>query len=201
MVESSPAGFSSIEQMIEAYFIDIRVSQNTIIGIAHRIDRPVSGVLLIAKKRSALKDLNQQFADGKVRKTYYALTDQAPEKKEGMLEHFIGRDASAKRAVIYPKPKKGAIACSLSYKILNETSNGVLWEIHPHTGKYHQIRAQLAHVGAPIKGDVTYGGKIISIKDAILLHAGKLVFTHPFTKEEMRITATFPTYWGVTLPE
>ena len=158
------------------------------LGIVHRLDRVTSGVLLLAKKKNALKVLNRQFAERQVRKTYLAVVEQAPEKTEGKLEHWLFKDQLNKRAVVYEKQHKGAVPCSLSYTALSES----LLEIHPDTGKFHQIRAQLAAIGCPIVGDSLYGAQQAYRPGAIMLHAWKLDFLGPPGQEAVRVEAPLP---------
>lgn len=185
----------SVQDMVADYFNTQKLSQNTILGIVHRIDRPVSGVMLIAKKVSALRDLNKQFEEGKVDKIYFALVDVKPEKEEGTLLHYLFKDVKNKQAIIYKNSRKNAVKCELIYKYKGMINNAHLLEIHPLTGKYHQIRAQLAFIGSPIIGDVKYGSKSNYIPDAICLHAYSIEFEHPAEKKRMAISCDMPKDW------
>lgn len=150
----------------------------------HRLDRPVSGIILFAKKKRVLKNLSEQFAERRVKKYYQALTENAPEIKNGLLEHWHRKEK--KKAVLYDTEIEYAEKAQLKYEVV-ELGKLFLWNIELHTGKYHQIRAQLSSLGCPIMGDALYGSTLSYQENAIALHACKLVFTHPITNQEMSI--------------
>jgi len=185
----------SVQDMVADYFNTQKLSQNTILGIVHRIDRPVSGVMMIAKKISALRDLNKQFEEGKVEKIYFALVDTKPEKEEGTLLNYLFKDVKNKKAIIYKNSRKSAVKCELIYKYKGTINNAHLLEIHPLTGKYHQIRAQLAFIGIPIIGDEKYGSKSKYKPDAICLHAHSIEFEHPVEKKIIKVSCDIPADW------
>lgn len=185
----------SVQDMVADYFNTLKLSQNTILGIVHRIDRPVSGVMLLAKKVSALRDLNKQFEEGKVEKIYFALVNKKPEKDEGTLLHYLFKDVKNKKAIIYKNSRKSAVKCELIYKYKGMMNDSYLLEIHPLTGKYHQIRAQLAFIGCPIIGDEKYGSKSKYKSDAICLHAHSIEFEHPVEKKKMKVSCEMPKDW------
>jgi 23S rRNA pseudouridine955/2504/2580 synthase/23S rRNA pseudouridine1911/1915/1917 synthase len=149
----------------------------------HRIDRPVSGIVLFAKQRVVLKNLSEQFAERKVKKFYRALTATAPEKLQGRLEHWHRKEK--KKAVLYDSEIQYSERAILEYIVRECSHNTFSWDIELHTGKYHQIRAQLARLGCPILGDVLYGSVTTYKSNAIALQARKLVFLHPVSKKEM----------------
>lgn len=151
----------------------------------HRIDRPVSGVVLFAKQRSVLKNLSEQFAERKVKKFYRALTENAPENLQGRLEHWHRKEK--KKAVLYDHEIEYSERAVLNYSVSKYSENRFLWEIELHTGKYHQIRAQLATLGCAILGDAVYGSATAYYPDAIALFAYGLVFRHPITDQEIVI--------------
>lgn len=182
--------YPSVEAWAETY-----VAQQTrkpFIGIIHRLDRSVSGVLLLAKKKAALKDLNAQFANREVQKIYLALVEQKPAAATGTLTHWLRKDSQLKKAFVFDKSVADSVECWLDYKILEETKTGYLLEIQLHTGKFHQIRAQLTAIGCPIVGDEKYGATSLYHPNSIALHAWKLTFREPLTQEEMTIEAPFP---------
>ncbi|CAN5422757.1 pseudouridine synthase [soil metagenome] len=154
----------------------------------HRLDRPVSGVILFAKQRSVLKNLSEQFAERKVQKYYQALTSMTPESKKGTLTNWLRKEK--KKAIIYDHEHEYSEKVILDYEVADFSKDRFLWNIQLHTGKYHQIRAQLAHIGCAVIGDELYGSSILYQKDAIRLHASQLLFLHPVTKEEMSMRAT-----------
>ena len=149
----------------------------------HRIDRPVSGVVLFAKQRAVLKNLSEQFAERKVKKFYRALTAYAPEKLQGTLEHWHRKEK--KKATLYDHEIQYSEKAVLEYSVKSLSENAFLWNIELHTGKYHQIRAQLASLGCPILGDDLYGSVTAYKSNAIALQAHKLVFLHPISNQEM----------------
>ena len=151
----------------------------------HRLDRPVSGIILFAKQRSVLKNLSEQFAERKVRKYYQALTTHVPGIRSGTLEHWHRK--KKKKAVLYADEVPYAEKALLTYGVSDYSENQFLWNIELHTGKYHQIRAQLSSVGCPIVGDSLYGSMKAYQPDSIALHAWKLIFFHPVTNEELII--------------
>ena len=143
------------------------------VGVAHRLDRVTSGLLIFAKKKSTLKQLNQWFADRKIQKTYLAITSTPPKPAKGILEHYLFTDKAAKKALVYDHPKGGTKPARLHYRTLEVNEHGALLEVKPSTGRFHQIRAQLSHIGCPILGDEKYGGPKLS-PNIIALHAWKI---------------------------
>ncbi len=189
LVEKSPY-YPSVEAWAETY-----VAQQTrkpFIGIIHRLDRSVSGVLLLAKKKAALKDLNAQFANRQVQKIYLALVEKVPPAMTGTLTHWLRKDLQLKKAFVFDKPVADSVECRLDYKMLEPTQTGYLLEIQLHTGKFHQIRAQLAAIDCPIVGDEKYGAMLPYHLGSIALHAWKLSFREPLTQEKMTIEAPSP---------
>jgi 23S rRNA pseudouridine955/2504/2580 synthase/23S rRNA pseudouridine1911/1915/1917 synthase len=162
------------------------------IQTVHRLDRPVSGILLFALKPSALKNLNRQFAERAVEKYYLAITTHQPVSPKGKLKHHFFKDTLQKKAVITDTPGKDTQLVELDYEITASADSLFLWKIRLHTGRYHQIRAQLAHVGCPVYGDLKYGSAQTYKPDAIALHARQLDFYHPHTNERMHMEAPAP---------
>ena len=155
-------------------------------GIVHRLDRPAAGLLIIAKTKTALTHLNKQFADGTVKKMYTALTEKKPAKDLQTLTHFLKKDAKNKMAIVVARPKEGFVKCSLTYHVKNNFSDGYSQlEIELHTGKYHQIRAQLAFMGCPIAGDSLYGAATNYGENKIALTASSISFLHPIANKPM----------------
>lgn len=156
----------------------------------HRLDRPVSGIVLFAKQKAVLRNLSEQFAQRKVKKFYQAISAHTPELVRGRLEHWHRKEK--KKAVIYTEEVPYAEKALLDYEVSKVADDRFLWNIELHTGKFHQIRAQLAAVGCPVIGDALYGSSHPYQPDCIALHAGKLIFSHPVTDKEMTIEAPAP---------
>ena len=148
----------------------------------HRLDRPVSGVVLFTKNKAYLKNLSEQFAQRVVTKTYLALTANAPAKTEDTLEQWHRKEK--KKAVIVTEGTEYSEKIKLNYKV-KPHGNKFLWEINLYTGKFHQIRIQLSHLGCPVIGDELYGSTVPYKPNAIALHAAKLVIQHPVTQQQM----------------
>ncbi len=154
----------------------------------HRLDRPVSGIILFAKQREVLNNLSNQFATRSVKKKYQALTASAPLLREGTLEHWHRKEK--KMAVLYNQQMEFSEKVSLRYSVTATGASLFLWDIELHTGKYHQIRAQLASLGCPILGDALYGSADLYKPNAIALHACQLSFIHPLSGEYLVISCS-----------
>ena len=190
-VERDPHGHASLEQWVHDELS--KRYRNPYVGIVHRLDRRVSGVMLVAKKRSALRKLNAQFAERRTTKIYHALVGQAPPKPAGRLQHYLDRDPRRKRAVAHAKKvAKTNKEAVLHYEILEQLPDGYLLEVRPVQGRFHQIRVQLAAAGCPIVGDELYGGRSWKHRDAIALHAAELRFRHPVTDKVLFARAPAP---------
>jgi 23S rRNA pseudouridine1911/1915/1917 synthase len=162
------------------------------VGLIHRLDRPVSGVVLLARTSKALARMNEQFRLKSTTKIYHALTEVRPEEEEGTLKHYLGKDSKTHRALTYNHLKPGTKEAVLHYKVLGRRNNHYLLEIELETGRFHQIRAQLSKAGMPVLGDVKYGaGKPLPDR-SIGLHARRLEFEHPITKEKVVVVAPYP---------
>ncbi|MBL7813121.1 MAG: RluA family pseudouridine synthase [Bacteroidetes bacterium] len=162
------------------------------VGLIHRLDRPVSGVVLLAKTSKGLSRMNELFRSKNIRKIYHAISREQLAAEQGTLQHYLGKDAKTNRALTYLKPKEGAKPAVLHYRHLQARNNLHLYEIELETGRFHQIRAQMAKTGAPLLGDVKYGAGTPLPGREVALHALKLEFKHPVTGEEIKITAPYP---------
>ena len=160
--------------------------------IIHRIDRPASGVVVLAKSKKGLAKMNAQFQERTIKKTYLAVVKKAPEKAEGQLVHFLRKNEKANKTQVFEESVKGGKKAVLNYRIISKSDNYTLLEIDLETGRHHQIRAQLAKIGSPIKGDVKYGARRSNKDRSIHLHAWKLSFKHPVTSETVELVADMP---------
>lgn len=166
---------------------------NVYLGVVHRLDRPVSGVVLFAKTSKALPRLNKMFAEhNKVNKTYWAIVQNHPALPEGTLTHWLTRQEKNNTARAYDREVPGSKKAILDYRLIASTDRYHLLEIHLHTGRHHQIRCQLAKMGCPIKGDLKYGAPRSNPDGSISLHARNLTIEHPVSHENISITAPVP---------
>ena len=161
-------------------------------GLVHRLDRPVSGVILLARTSKALSRLTEAFRTRAVRKIYFAITERKPELEEGTLEHYLEKDPVKNMVRVYETPKRKAKHSKLSYKILGRIATYYLLQIELSTGRSHQIRAQLAKIGCSIVGDLKYGAKTRGKDGRIYLHSRLLSLEHPVKKEPVTVTAPVP---------
>ncbi|HTL81981.1 MAG TPA: RNA pseudouridine synthase [Bacteroidia bacterium] len=162
------------------------------LGVIHRLDRPVSGVVLFAKTSKALARMNELFRDRATKKIYWAVVSKKPEKESGILVHWLKKNEKLNKSFASEKEVKDSLRCELEYKLLASSDNYHLLEIIPLTGRSHQIRVQLATMGCIIKGDLKYGAKRSNPDGSIHLHARKLEFTHPVKNEPVSIVADPP---------
>lgn len=193
LVQSDTAGEPGLEEMIKA-FIKERDGKpgEVFLGVAHRIDRPVSGAVLFAKTSKALVRLNEMLRDRSVKKIYWAITENIPEEPEGTLRHWMTRDGKTNRAHAYASPRGDAKEAVLRYRLLGGSKSYRLLEVELITGRHHQIRCQLAKAGCPIKGDLKYGAPRSNPGGGISLHSRSLSFVHPVRREPLTITAPVP---------
>jgi 23S rRNA pseudouridine1911/1915/1917 synthase len=163
------------------------------VGIVHRLDRVTSGILLMAKKKSALRKLNVQFAQRQVKKTYLAVVEGIPPQSEALLAQWLYKDQKEKKAIIFKEPGENRDACNLQYRVVQQDKDKALLEVELLTGKFHQIRAQLAAQGTPIIGDEKYGAtKIQYAEMGIALHAYSLEFADLIDQTPIKLTAPLP---------
>ncbi|MBR7053583.1 MAG: RNA pseudouridine synthase [Prevotella sp.] len=165
---------------------------NVFLGVAHRLDRPVAGVVVFAKTSKALARLNDMFRQGKVDKTYWAVTQGAPEESQAVVEGWLTRNEKQNKSYVHDREKPGAKKAVLTYKVLAKTPRYALLEVKLLTGRHHQIRCQLAALGHPIKGDLKYGAKRSNPDGSISLLARKVEFEHPVSHLKVSVTAPVP---------
>lgn len=193
LVQSDTAGEPGLEDRIKAF---LRRRDNkpgdVFLGVAHRIDRPVSGVVLFAKTSKALVRLNEMLRERRIRKIYWAITEEVPDEPEGTLRHYLTRDGKTNKAHAFNSPRGDAKEAVLHYRLLGGSKNYRLLEVELITGRHHQIRCQLAKMGCPIKGDLKYGAQRSNPGGGISLHSRSLSFIHPVRKEPVEIVAPVP---------
>ena len=163
---------------------------NVYLGTIHRIDRPTTGVIIYAKTSKALSRMNEKFRNNEISKKYWAIVKNKLPKQSDILENYLSKNNKKNKSFV-TKEKDGKYS-KLNYKIIKSLDNYYLYEIKPETGRHHQIRVQLSNIGSPIKGDLKYGAKRSNKDASICLHAREIVFKHPVTKEELKITAPTP---------
>ncbi len=193
LVQGDKTGDDSLLELIKAY-IKKRDNKpgNVFLGLVHRIDRPTSGLVIYAKTSKALSRLTQKVREREVQKTYWAVTSKELIAKEGTLVHFLKKNEKNNKAIVFPREAPGAKRAELDYKVLKELDHYLLLEVDLKTGRHHQIRAQLSKLGIPIRGDLKYGSPRSNPDGGIHLHARKLIFLHPVTKETVEVTAPVP---------
>lgn len=162
------------------------------LGVTHRIDRPVSGVIIFAKTSKALTRLNKMFQDKTIQKTYWAVVKNEPTSDSGNLIHYLEKNQTKNKSYARKAESKLAKRSELNYKLIASSERYFLLEIDPRTGRHHQIRVQLSTIGCPIKGDLKYGFDRSNKDASIHLHARKIEFIHPVSKEVMKIIAPVP---------
>lgn len=193
LVQPDPGGESALEDQIKGFLRERDGKPGeAFLGVVHRIDRPVSGAVLFAKTSKALVRLNELIRRGEIRKTYWAVTEQAPEPTEGELRHWVLRDGKTNRSRAFDAPRAGAKEARLRYRLLGASTNYTLVEVELLTGRHHQIRAQLSKIGCPIKGDLKYGARRSNPDGGISLHSRSVEFLHPVRREPVAVVAPVP---------
>ena len=165
---------------------------NVFCGVIHRLDRPTTGIVLFAKTSKALARMNEQFQTKTVQKTYWAITEKSSAPATGHLINYLRKDTVKNKSFAFDKEVPESKKAELSYAKISQSDRYDLFEITPKTGRHHQIRVQLSNIGAIIKGDLKYGAKRSNPDGSICLHARKLAFTHPVSKEKIEIVAPVP---------
>lgn len=166
---------------------------NVFLGLVHRLDRPVSGLVIFAKTSKALSRMNALFQKGGVHKTYWAIVNNKPPRKEELLTHYLVRNEKQNKSYASLEERSGSKQARLTYRHLSSVERYHLVEVELHTGRHHQIRCQLSAIGCPIKGDLKYGAKRSNLDGSISLLARKLSFVHPVSGEEINLEAPLPT--------
>ena len=193
IVQGDKTGDKPLSDVVKEYIKDkYNKPGEVFLGVVHRLDRPTTGIVLFARTSKALTRMNEMFSNRDTQKTYWAVVKNKPPKNEDKLVHYIKRNEKNNTSKAHHKEVPESKLSSLDYKIIKELDNYFALEINLHTGRHHQIRAQLQAINAPIKGDLKYGFDRSNPHGGIHLHARKLTFVHPVTKENLTITAPTP---------
>ncbi len=193
LVQGDESGDETLADKVKQYLKETyHKTGNVYLGIPHRIDRPTSGIVIYTKTEKALVRMNEAFKGSDVKKLYWAIVDKLPAKEEGELVHFIIRNSKTNKSTALAVEKQGSKLAKLDYKVIAKGERYYLLEILLHTGRHHQIRAQLAALGIHIKGDLKYGAARSNPDGGICLHARSVTFTHPVKKQPLMIVAPPP---------
>ena len=193
IVQGDKTGDLPLSEMVKQYLKEkYNKPGNVWLGVAHRLDRPVSGLVLFAKTSKALMRLNKMFSNREVKKTYLAVVQNMPPDDEGMLSHFLYRNEQQNKSYAYATAKANTKWALLHYRLVATSERYKLLEIDLQTGRHHQIRCQLAAMGCPIKGDLKYGYSRSNPDGSICLHSYRLQFTHPVSGVEIDVKAPLP---------
>lgn len=193
IVQGDKTGDAPLSDIIKAYIKEkYKKPGNVYLGVAHRLDRPTTGIVVFAKTSKALPRLNKLFAEKDAKKTYWAIVKQQPKNSEETLTHWLKRNPKQNKSYAHIKEVADSKNAILEYRILKKLDSYFLLEIDLKTGRHHQIRSQLTAIGCPIKGDLKYGFDRSNKDGGIHLHARKLSFIHPVKKEPLEIIAPLP---------
>ncbi|ESU24744.1 RNA pseudouridylate synthase, group 1 [Flavobacterium enshiense DK69] len=193
IVQGDKTGDKPLSDVVKEYIKEkYNKPGEVFIGVVHRLDRPTTGIVVFARTSKALTRLNDLFKNRETQKTYWAVVKNQPPKTEDILVHFLKRNPKNNTSKAHTKEVPDSKKASLDYKIIKKLDNYYALEINLHTGRHHQIRSQLSAIGCPIKGDLKYGFDRSNPDGGIHLHARKLVFTHPVSKEILEIIAPVP---------
>jgi len=193
IVQGDKTGDEPLEESLKRWLKEkYQKPGNVFLGVTHRLDRPVTGVVMFAKTSKALARLNEMFRNGEVHKTYWAIVKDRPKVEEATLEQYIVRNEKQNKSYVYDRQRPDSKKAILHYKVLKTSDNYTLLEVDLKTGRHHQIRCQLAGMGCPIKGDLKYGAPRSNPNGGISLHARRIHFIHPVSKLPIDVTAPVP---------
>lgn len=193
IVQADKTGDTPLSEMVKAFLKEKYNKQgNVYIGVTHRLDRPVSGIVVFAKTSKALARLNDMFAKKDIKKTYWAIVCKMPPQEEGQLINYLVKNEKQNKSYAYDKEVPNSKKSILNYKLIGKSDRYYLLEIDLQTGRHHQIRCQLAKIGCVIKGDLKYGADRSNKDGSISLHARSISFVHPVSKKEIKVVAPCP---------
>lgn len=193
IVQGDKTGDIPLSDIVKLYLKEkYQKPGNVFLGVTHRLDRPVSGLVVFAKTGKALARLNEMFRTGEVKKTYWAVVKNIPKEPEGELVHFLVRNEKQNKSYAYEKEVPNSKKAVLHYRLISHSKTYNLLEVDLKTGRHHQIRCQLAKMGCPIKGDLKYGAQRSNPDGGICLHARKISFVHPVSKRLIELEAPLP---------
>ncbi|HEY3401957.1 MAG TPA: RluA family pseudouridine synthase [Ohtaekwangia sp.] len=194
LVQGDETGDTPLVDLCKAYIKDRYKKPGAVfLGVVHRLDRPVSGIVVLARTSKSLERMNALFRERETKKVYWAIVEKKPPQNEGTLIHWLSKDEKKNKTTAYREDTPGALRSELSYTIIGQASGYWLLEVTPITGRPHQIRVQLASMGCVIKGDLKYGDDEPQGDGSICLHARRLSFIHPVKKEMAVFEAPIPT--------
>jgi 23S rRNA pseudouridine1911/1915/1917 synthase len=193
LTQGDATGDPSLDRLLKQY-IKEKYSKpgDVFLGVIHRIDRPVSGVVVYARTSKALIRMNKLFREQKVKKNYWCVVKNRPQLEEDTLHHHLVKNENQNKSYAYNKPHPNTKPASLSYKLISGSDQYFLLDVELHTGRHHQIRCQLSKIGSPIRGDLKYGFPRSNKDASISLHARSMEFIHPVKNETVRILAPVP---------
>lgn len=198
IVQGDKTGDTPLSETVKSYIKEKYAKPGAVfLGVVHRLDRPVSGLVVFARTSKALTRLNDMFRNGEVHKTYWAIVQNPPQQPEGLLQHWLVRNEKQNKSYAYDREKPQAKKAMLKYKVIGHSERYWLLEVNLLTGRHHQIRCQLAAMGCPIKGDLKYGSKRSNPDGSISLMARRVEFVHPVSKQDIVVEAPLPhdTLW------
>ena len=191
--QGDKTGDKSLDILVKEYIArKYNKPGDVFLGVVHRLDRPVGGVIIYARTSKALTRLNELFRTGEVKKTYLAIIKKRPPDDEATLTHYLKKNEKQNKSYVYDNEVKGSRQASLTYRLKGRLERYYILDIELHTGRHHQIRAQLAKIGCPVRGDLKYGYPRSNPDGSISLMARRIEFIHPVKKEKIVITAPLP---------
>lgn len=193
IVQGDKTGDIPLSETVKAYIKEKYAKPGAVfLGVVHRLDRPVSGLVVFARTSKALSRLNDMFRNGEVHKTYWAIVQQRPEHEEGTLENWLVRNEKQNKSYAYQREVPNSKKAILKYRMIGQSERYYLLEVNLLTGRHHQIRCQLASMGCPIKGDLKYGAKRSNPDGSISLLAHRVEFIHPVSKQHIVVESPIP---------